>query len=221
MTAPDRPRKVMGLSFPTEEERVVVALGRSRDHALSAAAAAVVLASAPDDPDPADVTRLRSAATAYAAALEQALTPQIEQRFRTDCAADIACARQFADHLNSVAQAPAGPDRAAAMAVLHRADDAVLPALVHLTECILRQAAIDQNAVLDAAQARNDKLESLFHAMRQVGRTLDMVSINTAVEASRAGGDQGRAFGVIAAEVRTLARRVSELSEQASRSIDG
>lgn len=213
------PRKVMGLSFPTEAERVVVALARCRGHAMSAAATAIVAATAGAEERGDAAQIMRHHAGRYRALLDSAITEAILRTFRAECADAIVAAQSFAATLDAAAAAPP-EDRALSVALLAEARDDVLPALYELTDAILARAAIDQNRVLDAIQTRNDRLGSMFKEMERVGRAIRLISLNAAVEAARAGGTTGRAFGVIATEIRALAGQAGKLLGQAREDID-
>lgn len=211
------PRQVMGLSFPTEAERVVVALGRARDHAVAGAATAVAMAAR--EGDPADRRALRAAAEAYAAAVGSALTAAVEDRFADACGPQIAAARAFATAFAASAAAPDGPPEAEARALLADARDRVVPALFAVADAVLVAAAADQNHVLDTIQARNERLLAMLVDMERIGRHVRIVALNAAVEAARTGGTSGRAFGVIATEIRDLADRAGGVLAEARRSV--
>ena len=57
-------------------------------------------------------------------------------------------------------------------------------------------------------------VDGMLTEMSRVGRMIGLISINASVEAARAGGNSGRAFQVIAEEVRDLARQSSSLLDQ-------
>nr|WP_281494078.1 methyl-accepting chemotaxis protein [Jannaschia sp. S6380] len=77
--------------------------------------------------------------------------------------------------------------------------------------------ALQQRARGDAARnlarvsERAALLDAMLTDMGRIGRMIGMISINASVEAARAGGPSGRAFRVIAEEVRDLARQSSDL----------
>lgn len=213
------PRAVMGLSFPTEAERVVLAIGRCRDHAIAAAATAISTSASAREDAAEQIEHFRLLAEAFACDLKRALTPEILKTFQPECGKEIIVIRDFAKDIGEMAQAGRPLGLAASQDLLRAARDKVLPALVDLTDCILSKASEDQNAVLDTIQRRNDELEAMFGKMERVGRTINMISINASIEAARAGGESGRAFGVIASEVRDLSAQARSLFERARKTI--
>ncbi|PKF50071.1 methyl-accepting chemotaxis protein [Enterovibrio nigricans] len=68
----------------------------------------------------------------------------------------------------------------------------------------------------------SDKLDAVFNLLDQVQAMSDqtnLLALNAAIEAARA-GDLGRGFGVVAAEVRDLANRATELNSQIHKDIN-
>jgi methyl-accepting chemotaxis protein len=219
MDGRESPQAVMGLSFPTEAEHVVVSLGRCRGHAIAAAATAVSMSTPASEDAPSEIEHFRLSAKAFLSDLRRALTPEILEDFQSARGEDIVLIRHFGKTIDEFAQPQHALDFAASKALLREARDQVLPALVRLTDCILAKAAADQNAVLDRIQRRNDELEAMFGKMERVGRTINMISINASIEAARAGGASGRAFGIIASEVRDLSTQARSLLERARQNI--
>lgn len=78
-----------------------------------------------------------------------------------------------------------------------------------------------------AAEKSTEKLGNAVQSMngivsliRDVARQINLLALNAAIEAARA-GDVGRGFGVVAAEVKSLAVQVAGAIEQISGEIDG
>ena len=203
---------VMGLCFPTEEERVVVAFGRARDQIVLTAASAVILAGCGDAAARRDaMDRMVAAAGAAGAAIADGLTRDVARRHQETCGKQIAAIHAFAGELTRLEDRADGMDRPDAIALLERVQNEIVPAIVTLTDAVLAQAAKDQNAVLFAMRDRASELEGLFSEMDRIGRTVRLISINASVEAARTGGEGGRAFQVIAQEIRKMAQDSAEL----------
>jgi methyl-accepting chemotaxis protein len=95
-------------------------------------------------------------------------------------------------------------------------------------------ALADVSRRLDALGARSEEVGQLVELLEDVAAETNMLAVNAAIEASRAGA-QGHGFGIVADEVRKLAERsavatkevgnfiqtIQGTSSDASRSLDG
>jgi len=71
----------------------------------------------------------------------------------------------------------------------------------------------ENDRVAAALRARVDDIGSVIHVIDEVAGTTQLLSLNAAIIAAQA-GDRGRAFGVVAGEVKQLANRVSEQTRE-------
>jgi len=93
-----------------------------------------------------------------------------------------------------------------------------------------QQAAEIAGNAMQLAQASNSDIGQLNSAADQIGQVLEVIrdiaeqtnllALNATIEAARA-GDMGKGFGVVAAEVKNLARQTSEATEDIRRRIEG
>lgn len=96
-----------------------------------------------------------------------------------------------------------GEPAMAAYAVLNAAIGAYLDKLDGRFE------ATDRHAMENVRTSNGDTVKQ----MRAVSRSVGMIAINASIEASRA-GEAGAGFAVIATEVRALAQRMAELTDE-------
>ena len=71
------------------------------------------------------------------------------------------------------------------------------------------------SAVFAELQAKANRIGDIVASIQQIARQTDLLAINAAIEASRA-GTAGRGFAVVAHEVKALAARTNEASSQVS-----
>ncbi|WP_394546505.1 methyl-accepting chemotaxis protein [Pantoea ananatis] len=63
---------------------------------------------------------------------------------------------------------------------------------------------------------QSDRIADMVHTIRNIAEQTRFIALNAAIEAARA-GTSGRSFAIVAAEVRTLAARINEATEEIGR----
>ncbi len=88
-----------------------------------------------------------------------------------------------------------------------------------MVESLATQLNDASNQIAQVSQ-RSDSIYSILDTIRAIAEQTNLLALNAAIEAARA-GEQGRGFAVVADEVRNLAARTQESTEEVDKLIKG
>ena len=164
------------------------------------------------------VTQIASAAVELSAVTEQTSAGVNNQKVETDQVAT--AMNQMTATVHEVARNAEQASEAALMADQQaREGDRVVGEAVAQIERLASEVANSSEA-MNQLKAESDKIGSVLDVIKSVAQQTNLLALNAAIEAARA-GEAGRGFAVVADEVRSLAQRTQQSTEEIEELIAG
>lgn len=164
------------------------------------------------------VAQLTEATGALAAVAEQTSSGANHQRLGTDQVAS--AMQQMAATVQEVAANAEQASHAAAHADDQAGEgDRVVAAVIVQIEALAAQVARSTEA-MNRMRHESGKVASVTDVIKAVAQQTNLLALNAAIEAARA-GEAGRGFAVVADEVRSLALRTQQSTEEIEALVEG
>ncbi|CAM3659507.1 Methyl-accepting chemotaxis protein McpS [Pseudomonas reidholzensis] len=164
------------------------------------------------------VTQIASAAEELSAVTEQTSAGVNNQKVETDQVAT--AMNQMAATVHEVARNAEQASEAALMAdqQAREGDRVVSEAIAQIER--LAGEVVNSSEAMNQLKAESDKIGSVLDVIKSVAQQTNLLALNAAIEAARA-GEAGRGFAVVADEVRSLAQRTQQSTEEIEALIAG
>ena len=164
------------------------------------------------------VTQIASAAEELSAVTEQTSAGVNNQKVETDQVAT--AMNQMTATVHEVARNAEQASEAALMADQQaREGDRVVGEAVAQIERLAGEV-INSSEAMNQLKTESDKIGSVLDVIKSVAQQTNLLALNAAIEAARA-GEAGRGFAVVADEVRSLAQRTQQSTEEIEELIAG
>ncbi|WDY58439.1 methyl-accepting chemotaxis protein [Pseudomonas sp. PSKL.D1] len=164
------------------------------------------------------VTQIASAAEQLSAVTEQTSAGVNNQKVETDQVAT--AMNEMAATVHEVARSAEQASEAALMADQQaREGDRVVSEAVAQIERLASEV-VNSSEAMNQLKAESDKIGSVLDVIKSVAQQTNLLALNAAIEAARA-GEAGRGFAVVADEVRSLAQRTQQSTEEIEELIAG